>query len=82
MQGSNIDLLYEEFKDYGKEFIRSHKLHPDTYIQMVLQLAYYRLYHKYVWMITWDTCVHIISDGDINRRLKSMLSYALQLVVY
>lgn len=53
--GSNVDLLYEEFKDYGKEFIRSHKLHPDTYVQMALQLAYYRLYHKGV--PTYETAV-------------------------
>lgn len=66
MQGSNVDLLYEEFKDYGKEFIRSHKLHPDTYVQMALQLAYYRLYHKYVSLITRDTCAHIITNDNIN----------------
>ncbi|KAF4522336.1 hypothetical protein B566_EDAN011337 [Ephemera danica] len=34
------------FKNYGTDFIKSKKLSPDSYIQMVIQLAYYRFYGK------------------------------------
>lgn len=30
------------FCDYGKEFIKKQKMSPDAYIQVALQLAYYR----------------------------------------
>uniref|UniRef100_T1IJQ1 Choline/carnitine acyltransferase domain-containing protein n=1 Tax=Strigamia maritima TaxID=126957 RepID=T1IJQ1_STRMM len=33
------------FKGYGKNFIKSQKLSPDSYIQMAIQLAFFRL-HK------------------------------------
>ncbi|XP_071451715.1 peroxisomal carnitine O-octanoyltransferase-like isoform X3 [Hetaerina americana] len=36
----------ENFYIYGKDFISKHKLHPDSFIQMVLQLAYYRLHGR------------------------------------
>ncbi|BFZ05970.1 hypothetical protein BsWGS_09009 [Bradybaena similaris] len=34
------------FKDYGKDFIKKHKLSPDALIQMAFQLAYYRIYKQ------------------------------------
>eukprot|EP00536_Pseudo-nitzschia_multiseries_P018632 jgi/Psemu1/248858/estExt_Genewise1.C_28100001 len=37
-----------EFKDYGKRFITFNKLSPDSYVQMSMMLAYYRLYGKIV----------------------------------
>lgn len=37
-----------EFKDYGKHFITFNKLSPDSYVQMSMMLAYYRLYGKVV----------------------------------
>lgn len=42
------DLDYQVFRfiGYGKDFIKSCKVSPDVYIQLALQLAYYRLYGK------------------------------------
>lgn len=33
-----------EFKGYGKNFITSHSLSPDAFVQMAFQAAYYGLY--------------------------------------
>ncbi|XP_021925561.1 choline O-acetyltransferase-like isoform X2 [Zootermopsis nevadensis] len=51
----NLDLMVEDldfyvyrFPGYGKEYIKSVKCSPDAYIQLSLQLAYFRLYHKLV----------------------------------
>lgn len=37
-----------KFYDYGKEFIKEQKMSPDAYIQVALQLAYYR-YGSKLW---------------------------------
>lgn len=34
------------FQGYGKEFMKLYKIHPDSYVQTVLQLTYYRLHNK------------------------------------
>jgi len=42
---SDLDLNYIHFTDYGKNFIKSQKFSPDSYIQMAIQFAFYRLHH-------------------------------------
>jgi carnitine O-acetyltransferase len=37
-----------EFKDYGKAFITNNQLSPDSYVQMSMMLAYYKLYGRIV----------------------------------
>lgn len=39
---NNLDMNVHKFNDYGKEFIKKQKMSPDAYIQVALQLAYYR----------------------------------------
>ena len=39
---NDVDLHIEFCKDFGKDFIKSCKTSPDAFIQMALQLAYYR----------------------------------------
>jgi carnitine O-acetyltransferase len=48
----NIDKLagdtemgYLHFNDYGKNFIKTQKFSPDSFIQMAIQFAFYRLHH-------------------------------------
>jgi len=44
-QRTDIIVTYDYFNEYGKEFIKTHKLHPDSFVQVVLQWAYTQL-HK------------------------------------
>ena len=46
LQGDNIEAYNPIYKGYGKKLIRRFKLHPDTYVQLALQLAYYRMHRK------------------------------------
>lgn len=41
----NLDMDVLHFTDYGKGFIKKQKVSPDSYIQMAIQYAFYRL-HK------------------------------------
>ncbi|KAL0280935.1 UNVERIFIED_CONTAM: hypothetical protein PYX00_002084 [Menopon gallinae] len=40
----DLDFYVYRYKNYGKEFIKSCNCSPDAYLQMALQLAYYKLY--------------------------------------
>ncbi|OQV16092.1 Carnitine O-acetyltransferase [Hypsibius exemplaris] len=42
----DVDLEVMDFDSYGKDFIKSRKLSPDSYFQMAIQLAFYRLYNQ------------------------------------
>ncbi|KAG2462832.1 CLAT acetyltransferase, partial [Polypterus senegalus] len=44
----NLDLNVYKFKVYGKEFIKEQKMSPDAYIQVALQLAFYRCHRRQV----------------------------------
>ncbi|XP_031619166.1 choline O-acetyltransferase isoform X3 [Contarinia nasturtii] len=41
---ADLDFLVYRYVGYGKTFIKSCKVSPDVYIQLALQLAYYKLY--------------------------------------
>ena len=45
-QANNLEISVPVYTGYGKDFMKKHKLHPDTYVQVALQFAYYRLYKK------------------------------------
>ena len=38
----DLDVRAFIFSDYGKDVPKANKLSPDAYIQMAMQLAYYR----------------------------------------
>ncbi|XP_047459271.1 choline O-acetyltransferase [Mugil cephalus] len=42
----NLDMNVHKFYDYGKEFIKKQKMSPDAYIQVALQLAFYRCHGR------------------------------------
>ncbi|KAM8825976.1 peroxisomal carnitine O-octanoyltransferase isoform 2-T2 [Synchiropus picturatus] len=42
----DLQVLCYAFTAFGKSAIRQRKLHPDTFIQLAMQLAYYRIYKK------------------------------------
>lgn len=51
---SEVDLQVCYHADYGKNFIKKCKVSPDAYVQMVLQLAYFRvkkLSFSFAWIL-------------------------------
>lgn len=40
----DLDMNYLHFTGYGKNFIKSQKMSPDSYVQMAIQYAFYRLH--------------------------------------
>ncbi|KAL9966589.1 hypothetical protein ACROYT_G024691 [Oculina patagonica] len=43
---STITILNHSVREYGKGFIKPYRIHPDTFVQMAIQLTYYRLHRK------------------------------------
>ncbi|KAH0627482.1 hypothetical protein JD844_003231 [Phrynosoma platyrhinos] len=39
---SDVELVNYAFTSFGKALIKKHKLHPDIFVQLALQLAYYK----------------------------------------
>lgn len=42
----DLDMYGFTYKGYGREFPKSHRMSPDSFIQMAIQLAFYRLHGK------------------------------------
>lgn len=42
----NIEVIFRVFTKYGRSVSAKHRLHPEAYFQMALQLTYYRLHSK------------------------------------
>ncbi|XP_035223735.1 carnitine O-acetyltransferase-like isoform X2 [Stegodyphus dumicola] len=43
---SDLEMSCFTYEPYGKEFIKSQKLSPDSYIQMAIQLAFYKIHNQ------------------------------------
>lgn len=43
---SNVSTQHFIFTDFGRKSLRPHRLHPDSFVQLALQLAYFRLHGK------------------------------------
>ncbi|VDM26890.1 unnamed protein product [Toxocara canis] len=43
---NDTDMKVYSFKHYGKKFVKQCGLSPDSYIQLAMQLAYYRIHHQ------------------------------------
>lgn len=43
---NSVTAVCEEYKGYGKNLMKTFKVHPDCYVQMALQLAYFKMHEK------------------------------------
>ncbi|KAL8579049.1 hypothetical protein ACOMHN_035988 [Nucella lapillus] len=44
---SRVELKITAFDVFGKKYLKTQSVHPDTCVQLALQLAYYRMYNKH-----------------------------------
>ncbi|XP_054166845.1 peroxisomal carnitine O-octanoyltransferase-like [Oppia nitens] len=42
----SIEITYKVFTEYGRSVSAKHQIHPEAYIQVAVQLAYYRIHGK------------------------------------
>ncbi|KAK3098023.1 hypothetical protein FSP39_015419 [Pinctada imbricata] len=52
---SDVDLCLLKHDHYGKGFMKTCKVSPDAYIQLALQLAYFRMEKKFC--LTYESCM-------------------------
>ncbi|KAL7727496.1 hypothetical protein ACLKA6_002119 [Drosophila palustris] len=45
-RGVDVTVTFTVFDDYGKEFMKSMKLHPDSFVQVLLQWTYYQMHQE------------------------------------
>ncbi|KAM6201358.1 peroxisomal carnitine O-octanoyltransferase isoform 2-T2 [Rhynchocyon petersi] len=45
-QASDLEVVCYAFTSFGKKLTKKKRLHPDTFVQLALQLAYYRLHGR------------------------------------
>jgi len=67
------DIRVLEFKDFGKEFIVSNKMSPDSFVQLSMMLAYYRLYGELV--CTYEP---VLTKSFYHGRTEAMRSATLE----
>lgn len=46
LKQSSVTIISEAFTGFGKNHLKALKVHPDAFIQMALQLTYYKLHGK------------------------------------
>ncbi|XP_064419165.1 choline O-acetyltransferase [Latimeria chalumnae] len=74
----NLDLKVYKFKLYGKEFIKKQKMSPDAYIQVALQLTFYRCHRRLV--PTYESAsIRRFQDGRVEN-IRSATREALAFV--
>ncbi|XP_068157561.1 peroxisomal carnitine O-octanoyltransferase isoform X2 [Drosophila tropicalis] len=43
-RGMDVTVTFTVFDEFGKDFMKTHRLHPDSFVQVVMQWAYYRMH--------------------------------------
>ncbi|KAF8941640.1 acyltransferase ChoActase/COT/CPT [Dissophora ornata] len=65
----NVDSCLIHFNEYGSNWLKSVKCSPDAYVQMVLQLAYYR--HYGTWTPTYESASTRMFLGGRTETVRS-----------
>ncbi|NXQ44129.1 CLAT acetyltransferase, partial [Catharus fuscescens] len=74
----NLDFIAYKFEHYGKEFIKKQKISPDAYVQVALQLAFYRCHRRLV--PTYESAsLRRFDEGRVDN-IRSATSEALAFV--
>lgn len=77
LQKNKYSLVQERFQQFGKQKIQEVKVHPDSFIQMALQLAYFSLHSRYCSLkllnilstvIQYNTILHINSPRHRSKK--------------
>ena len=51
-QADNFEVDVAHYTRFGKEFLKKQRIHPDTFVQLGLQLAYATEMNKYVFRMS------------------------------
>ncbi|KAM6105423.1 LOW QUALITY PROTEIN: choline O-acetyltransferase [Pterocles gutturalis] len=75
LQSKNLDFIAYKFENYGKEFIKKQKISPDAYIQVALQLAFYRCHRR---LATYESAsIRRFDEGRVdNIRSATLEAFA------
>ncbi|KAA0718026.1 Choline O-acetyltransferase [Triplophysa tibetana] len=74
----NLDMNVNKFIGYGKEFIKRQKMSPDAYIQVALQLTFYRCHRRLV--ATYESAsIRRFQEGRVDN-IRSATPEALAFV--
>ncbi|KAJ8418230.1 hypothetical protein AAFF_G00139390 [Aldrovandia affinis] len=74
----NVDMNVYRFTFYGKEFIKTQRMSPDAYIQLALQLAFYRCHGQLV--STYESAsIRRFREGRVDN-IRSATAEALAFV--
>ena len=46
VQSSRVEVKLSTFTGYGKKYLKTQRVHPDTCVQLALQLTYYKMHNK------------------------------------
>ncbi|KAF9359875.1 Carnitine O-acetyltransferase mitochondrial [Mortierella sp. AD094] len=65
----NVDSCLIHFNEYGSNWLKSIKCSPDAYVQMALQLAYYR--HYGTWTPTYESASTRVFLGGRTETVRS-----------
>uniref|UniRef100_A0AAX7SK39 Choline O-acetyltransferase n=1 Tax=Astatotilapia calliptera TaxID=8154 RepID=A0AAX7SK39_ASTCA len=75
---NNLDMNVFKFKDYGKEFIKQQKMSPDAFIQVALQLAFFKCTGRLV--STYESAsIRRFQEGRVDN-IRSATAEALAFV--
>lgn len=69
---ANLELNVVHFKTYGKNFIKSQRMSPDSFIQMAMQYAFYKYVTQPLQLFLFFACIFIEFQIYKHRKILSV----------